>query len=251
MTSLDTRTRLPFYAQIAERLRARVQSGEWLPRQQIPTEVDLCALYQVSRITVRRAIAELVQEGYLVRYAGRGTFVAEPRLEQRISRLTSFTQEMEARGKRSGAQVLQFEVVAPPPSLPWAIARYDGDKAILLRRLRLADDEPLALENSYLHWELCAPLLDVDLHNQSLYSLLIQKCRIIPARAVQRWTAIACPKDEARLLGIARGQPVLHIYRTTFSQDDQPFEWVESFYRGDKYSFQAEMQAEYQPAVLP
>jgi GntR family transcriptional regulator len=241
---LDTKTRLPFYAQIADRIRAKVQSGDWLPREQIPTEADLCEQYQVSRITVRRAIAELVQEGYLVRYAGRGTFVAEPRLEQRISHLTSFTQDMEARGMRSGARVLKFEVVEPPSAVPWAFPLCDTKKVILLRRLRLADGEPLALENSYLCWDLCASLLEEDLQERSLYALLIRKCKIIPSRAVQQWTAIACPKEEARLLGILKGQPVLHIYRTTFSQDDLPFEWVESYYRGDKYSFQAEMQAE-------
>lgn len=245
---LDKKTRVPFYAQIADRIRAKVQNGDWLPREQIPPEAELCEHYQVSRITVRRAIAELVQEGYLVRFAGRGTFVAEPRFEHRISHLTSFTQDMEARGIRPGARMLKFEVLAPPPNLHWAFALHEVKRVILLRRLRLADDEPLALENSYLSWDLCASLLQEDLHDDSLYAALIRKCNVIPSRAIQQWTAIACPSEEARLLGISRGQPVLHIYRTTFSQDGLPFEWVESYYRGDKYSFQAELQAEYQPA---
>jgi len=241
---LDKTTRVPFYAQIADRIRAKVQGGDWLPGEQIPPETELCEQYQVSRITVRRAIAELVQEGFLVRYAGRGTFVAEPRLEHRISHLTSFTQDMEGRGMRPGARVLKFEVLDPPPNLHWAFAPRAVKKVILLRRLRLADGEPVALENSYLLWDLCAPLLEDDLRDASLYAALIRKCKIIPSRAIQQWTAIACPKEEARLLGIAKGQPVLHIYRTTFSQDDLPFEWVESYYRGDKYSFQAELQSE-------
>jgi GntR family transcriptional regulator len=242
---LDTKTRLPFYAQIADQLRAKVQSGEWLPRQQIPPEADLCEQFQVSRITVRRAIAELVQEGYLVRYAGRGTFVAEPRLEHHISHLTSFTQDMKARGMRPGTKILKFEVVEPPPNLQGAFILREAKKVILLCRLRLANGEPLALENSYLFYDLCAPVLDEDLQNDSLYSLLVRKCGLIPSRAIQQWTAIACPKEEARLLGITKGQPVLHIYRTTFSQGDLPFEWVESYYRGDKYSFQAELKSEY------
>lgn len=241
---LDPKNRLPLYIQLANLIRAKVQDGAWVPGEQIPTESELCDQYQVSRITVRQAVAELAQEGYLERYPGRGTFVAEPRIEQRISRLTGFTQDMETRGKRPGARVLQFEIVEPPSALSWAYRLRDEEKVILLKRLRLADGEPLAVEMSYLSYNLCAAVLNGNFEDRSLYAVLEETCNIIPSRAGQQWTAVACPKEEARLLNIPRGAPVLHIYRTTYNQNDQPFEWVESYYRGDKYIFQAEMHNE-------
>jgi GntR family transcriptional regulator len=241
---LDLKSRLPLYIQLANLIRTKVQEGAWRSGEQIPTESELCDLHQVSRITVRQAIAELVQEGYLERYPGRGTFVAEPRIEQRISRLTGFTQDMEARGKRPGARVMQFTVVEPPSALPWAYRLEEEGKVILLKRLRLADGEPLAVEMSYLSFNLCAAILDGNLEDSSLYALLEETCHVIPSRAMQQWTAVACPPDEAKLLNIPRRAPVLHIYRTTYNQFDQPFEWVESYYRGDKYIFQAEMHNE-------
>lgn len=244
MALLDPKNHLPLYIQLADLIRAKVQEGDWLPGEQIPTEKELCDLYQVSRITVRQAVSELVHEGYLERYPGRGTFVAEPRIEQRISRLTGFTQDMEARGKHPGARVLQFQVVTPPSTLPWAYRLLDEQNVILLKRLRLADGEPLAVEISYLSYNLCAAILSGKLEDRSLYALLAESCNIIPSRAIQQWTAMACPQDEAKLLSIPRGAPVLHIYRTTYNQLDQPFEWVESYYRGDKYIFQAEMHNE-------
>jgi GntR family transcriptional regulator len=221
----DRSTRLPLYVQIERLLQARIEAGAWRPGEQIPTEAELCELYQVSRITVRRAIAELVQRDYLARYPGRGTFVAGPRIEQRISRLTGFTQDMEARGKQPGARVLQFEVVEMPP-LPWAFHLSGTGQAILLKRLRLADGEPLAVEKAYLFYDLCRAIQNENIHNRSLYELLRKKCGLVPTRAVQQWSAVACPKEEAALLGVARGAPALHIYRTTFDQDDRPFEWV-------------------------
>jgi GntR family transcriptional regulator len=186
---LDLKSRLPLYIQLANLIRIKVQEGTWRPGEQIPTESELCDLHQVSRITVRQAIAELVQEGYLERYPGRGTFVAEPRIEQRLSRLTGFTQDMQARGKVPGARVLQFTVVEPPTALPWAYHLEDEEKVILLKRLRLADGEPLAVEMSYLSFNLCAAILDGDLEDCSLYARLEEACNIIPSRAGQQWTA--------------------------------------------------------------
>ena len=241
---LNPKNHLPLYIQLANLIRAKMQESAWVPGEQIPTENELCDQYQVSRITVRQAVAELVQEGYLERYPGRGTFVTEPRIEQRISRLTGFTQDMEARGKHPGAKVLQFEIVKPPFILPWAHRLRDEENLILLKRLRLADGEPLAVEISHLSYSLCAGILEENLEDRSLYALLEETCDIIPSRAGQQWTAVACPMEEAKLLHIRRGAPVLHIYRSTYNQHDQPFEWVESYYRGDKYIFQAEMHNE-------
>jgi len=116
---------------------------------------------------------------------------------------------------RPGARVLQFSVVEPPSALPWAYRLTDEEKVVLLKRLRLADGEPLAVEISYLSFNLCASILEGNLEDRSLYALLVEACNVIPSRAIQQWTAMSCPPDEAKLLRISRGAPVLHIYRTT------------------------------------
>jgi DNA-binding GntR family transcriptional regulator len=116
-----------------------------------------------------------------------------------------------------------------------------GDQVILLKRLRLADGEPVAVETDYLPAALCHGLLKEKLAGRSLYDVLTKNYNIVPTRAEQEIEAMACPAAEAKLLNIHKGSPVLHIHRTTFNRDGRPFEQVESFYRGDKYIFHAEL----------
>jgi GntR family transcriptional regulator len=112
---------------------------------------------------------------------------------------------------------------------------------ILLKRLRLADGEPVAVETDYLPDAMCHGLLKEKLNGRSLYDVLTKNFNITPTRAEQQLEAVACPPTEAKLLGVRSGSPVLHIHRTTFNRDGRPFEMVESIYRGDKYIFYAEL----------
>jgi len=119
-----------------------------------------------------------------------------------------------------------------------------GDQVIRLKRLRVADGEPVAVETAYLPDGLFHGLRSEKLDGRSLYDLLGARYKIVPTRAEQQLEAVGCPSAEAKLLGLRKGSPVLHIHRTTFSQDGRPFETVESFYRGDKYVFYAELRNE-------
>ncbi len=241
---LGQNNHLPLYQQLKAVIEDRLDSSEWLPGAQVPSERELCEQFNISRITVRQALAELVVEGRLNRMQGRGTFVAYPRIEQRLTRLTSFTQDMQARGKRPGAKVLQLESLPALPAVVRALKIRFGANVIVLKRLRLADGEPVAVETAFLPDSLCHSLLKEKLEGRSLYDVLARNFKIIPARAVQQLEAIACPSAEAKLLGVRKGDPVLHIHRTTFDHTGRPFELVESFYRGDKYTFYAELHSE-------
>ncbi len=238
---LDKRAHLPLYFQLKAIIEERIDSGEWKPGQLVPSERELCAQYRVSRITVRQALAELVNAGRLVRDQGRGTFIAPPRLEQRLTRLTSFTQDMQARGKKPSSRILRFETIPAPPAVARILRLSSGSNVLLLERLRLTDGEPMAIETAYLPPEKCPGLDAKSLEGRSLYRTLTEKYDIVPVRAEQQLEAVACPAPEAKLLGIRKASPVLHIHRTTYSRDGQPFEHVESFYRGDKYVFHAEL----------
>lgn len=240
--ALDKSNPLPLYHQLKEVILSRIESGEWRPGMQLPSERELCDQYRISRITVRQALTELESEGRLTRDQGRGTFVAPPRIEQHLTRLTGFTQDMRARGQRPGAIILELGRVRAPTAVAHRLGLDATHRqVILLKRLRTANHEPVAVETAYLNERICRGLADEALGDRSLYELLTERFGVIPTRAEQQLEAVACPAAEAKLLHIRKGSPVLHLYRTTFSQHDQPFETVESFYRGDKYVFYAEL----------
>ncbi len=232
---------LPLHQQLKAVIEDRIATSEWLPGTQVPSERELCEQFKISRITVRQAISALVMEGRLTRTQGRGTFVAYPRIQQQLTNLTGFTQDMQARGKRPDAHVLQLELIDALPNIVRALQLRNGDKVILIKRLRLADGEPVAVETDYLPDAMCHGLIKENLNGRSLYDILIKNYSIVPTRAEQQLEAVPCPAAEAKLLSVRTGSPVLHIHRTTFSRDGRPFEMVESFYRGDKYIFYAEL----------
>jgi len=240
MSAPNKHHRQPLYYQLKSLIEERIESGQWPPGAQLPSERELCDQFKISRITVRQAIAELVVEGRLTRAHGRGTFVAS-RVEQRLSHLTGFTQDMQARKQQPGSRVLQLETVPAPPPVARSLRLQAAEPVVLLKRLRLADGEPMAVETAYLPDHLCHDLLKEKFEDRSLYKLLKEKFDIVSARAEQQLRSVACPATEAKLLGIRTGSPVLHIYRTTFNRENLPFEHVESFYRGDKYVFYAEL----------
>lgn len=241
MAVLDKESPVPLYYQIQQILEERIDGGEWQPGMQVPSERELCEQFRVSRITVRQALSALANQGRLNRQQGVGTFVASPRIKQRLNRLTGFTQEMSARGQRPGARVLQLEVIPAPPAVARALERVAGDPTVLVKRLRLTDEEAVAIESAHLPAVLCPGLEQEDLENNSLYDLLGGKFDIIPAQAEQQIEALACPAAEARLLGVRKGAPMLHMFRVTYSSEGRPIEYTESFYRGDRYIFHVEL----------
>lgn len=244
LASHSKHSHLPLYQQLKAVIEDRITTGEWLPGAQVPSERELCEQFGISRITVRQALAELVADGRLNRTQGRGTFVAYPRIEQRLSGLTSFTQDMQVRGKHPASQVLRAECLPAQPHVVRALKIKLSDRLVVLKRLRLADGEPVAVETAYLPDERLHGLLGDDLARRSLYDLLNKKYHIQPTRAEQQLEATACPAAEAKLLGVRKGAPALHIHRTTYDQDGRPFELVESYYRGDKYTFFAELRCD-------
>lgn len=241
MAALDKDSPIPLYYQLQQIVEERIDGGEWPPGMQVPSERELCEQFQVSRITVRQALLALANQGRLTRQQGVGTFVASPRIKQRLNRLTGFTEELEARGQHPGARVLQLELLPAPPTVARGLDLPPGEEVILVKRLRLADEEPLAIEIAHLPAHLCPGLEHQDLGAHSLYELLGREFDIVPARAEQQIEALACPATEARLLGVRKGSPMLHMYRVTYGRDGQAIEHTESFYRGDRYIFHVEL----------
>ncbi|HEY3308904.1 MAG TPA: GntR family transcriptional regulator [Desulfuromonadaceae bacterium] len=238
---LDYKSPIPLHYQLRSTIENRIESGQWKPGDRVPSEFELGEEFHISRTTVRQALGDLVNQGLLTRLKGRGTFVSQPRIQQHLTRLTSFTQDMHARGKQPGAKTLQLEVVISPAHISKSLQVELNEPVILLKRLRMADGVPMAVETAFLSHRLCSPLLEEDLSQGSLYELLRRKLKIIPSHASQSLESVLCPRTEAQLLGITKGSPVLSIRRVTYGRDGLPFETVESYYRGDRYIFYAEL----------
>jgi GntR family transcriptional regulator len=240
MNIVDKNSPIPAYYQIHQYINDKIKSGEWKPGNQIPTERELTDLFGVSRMTLRHALTILSQEGVIVREVGRGSYVAEPKITQTLKSLTGFSQDMIARGKRPDTRVLEADFVEATPALAEQFGLSVGSQIFMLKRLRLADHEPMSLEIVYLSIPNMHDLINQDL-SRSLYELLKSKYGVFPTRAKQKIQAGLCEKEEAEYLAIEKGQPVLRLNRYTFDQDNRQFEAVISVYRGDRYVFDVEL----------
>jgi GntR family transcriptional regulator, N-acetylglucosamine utilization regulator len=244
MNVIIRRSALPLYYQLKEIMREKILSGEWKPGDQVPSERELCATYKLSRMTVRQAIMELVNEGVCYREQGRGTFVSQRKIAQQLVRLTGFTEDIRSRGQVPSTQVLSAQLI-PADEMTAERLRIDvGQPVFRLERLRLADGEPLAIERSHLSFEGCEALVEEDLEHSSLYRQLETKCGIPLIEADQKLEAGLAGPEDAALLRIAPGSAVLYIRRITFTDRNQPVEYARSVYRGDKYTFFTHLKRE-------
>ncbi|TCM20414.1 GntR family transcriptional regulator [Novosphingobium sp. PhB165] len=226
----------PLYIQLQQLIRDAISEGVLDQNEAIPPERNLAIEYDVSRITVRKAIAGLVEEGKLTRRRGAGTFVAS-RVEKSFSKLTSFSEDMEARGRRASSAWISRTTGAVNSDEAMALGLAPGSTVLRFTRIRYADDEPLALEISTIAGY-CLP--SIDAVGDSLYTAL-EKSGNRPVRALQRLRAVPFGTEHARMLGVDPGHAGLLIERHGFLRDGRPVEFTRSYYRGDSYDFVAEL----------
>ena len=228
----------PRYTQLYRHIAALIRSGALEAEAQLPPERDLAEMADVSRVTVRKAVAQLVEEGALEQRRGAGTFVRpQPkRLEQSLSNLISFTEHMKQRGKTSSSQVLHRGLYPPRPEEQMALGLALGLRVARIERLRSADGQAMALEWSTLPEDILPDPFSVE---TSLYSVL-RAAGVAPVRAVQRVTAVNLEPGEAQLLNLAAGCAVLRIDRTGYLASGRPIEFTRGLYRSDIYDFIAE-----------
>lgn len=207
----------------------------------IPPERQLAGDFGVSRMTLRRAIDDLVREGVLVRRQGSGTFVAEPKISQPLT-MTSFSEEMRRRGHVAGARTVDLEVVAAGPRLGRRLEISPMARVVRARRLRLADDDPMAIETLHVPAELVPGLTKRRLEGASFYELLEGDYGIVIDHGLQTIEPTVTTEDEAELLGVPVHAPALLFERTSQDRDDRIIEYVRSVYRGDRYKLVVDLQ---------
>ena len=238
---LDKQSPIPIYIQIEEQLKQQVQQGDFPIGTAIPSERELTERFSVSRMTVRQAITNLVNDGLLYREKGRGTFVASPKVEQPLNGLTSFTEDMVARGMVPSSKMINFEILEPESDIAAALQLADGDEVYFVERIRFADDKPMAIERTYLPVEQF-PGLNQDSFKGSLYALIENDQQLTISRATQRMEAGLVKKEDADLLHIKQPAAILMIERTSYLEGELPFEVVRSTYRADRYKFTTDIK---------
>jgi GntR family transcriptional regulator len=233
---LDESSSLPLYQQLQRALRQAIERRILSPDDALPPERDLASEFCVSRITVRKAIDGLVNEGLLVKRHGSGTFVCT-RVEKNFSMLTSFSEDMRARGRNPRSVWLRRSEGTVTPEEALTLRSSPGTPVYRFHRIRFADDAPMSLEYATV---LASSLPSLDAVESSLYEAL-ERAGNRPVRALQRLRAVLFTAEQAELLQAKEKDAGLLVERLGFLKDGRAAEFTQSYYRGDIYDFVAEL----------
>lgn len=236
LPALDRHSVIPLYYQIRQGLLDQIRAGTLKAGEPVPSEQEIAARLQVSRMTARQALKSLCSMGFTYSQRGKGTFVSQVKVERNFRQVLSFTKEMEARGSRPASKLLSFKLVPASEEVAEALLLTPKEKVVRLKRVRTADGLPLGIECTHLPSRLCPDLLQRFDPRTSLYEVLAEKYGIHFASADEVVEAGLAGSEEARLLRIAKGSPMFLFTRTSYLASGQPAEYVKSTYRGDRYT---------------
>lgn len=236
---LEKDSGLPLYEQVEARLRAAIESAAFAPHSPIPTERELSEGFGVSRVTIRKALGKLEGDGLLYRRQGAGTFVSpsQGRIEKNLSRITSFSEDMRARGLEPSSAWISKSTGTVTPEEALALGLSPGAPIHRFVRIRYADKQAMAFETSTIPAEYLPSIDEVE---ASLYEAL-ERHGNRPVKALQRLRAVSVDENIASRLGVLAGSPALLIERRGFARGGLPIEITTSYYRGDAYDFLTEL----------
>jgi len=210
----------------------------------LPSERELCDQFNVSRTTIRRALSDLEAKGWIYRIKGKGAFVNINKLPQHLSLLSSFSEDMRKRHMKPGSIILAISPIIANANYSKKLQIKENETIYLLRRLRLAEGKPMAIENCYMRYDIGSIIADTIANDMSLYRLFKEKCGITLKSARQTIEVGTLTNWERKLLGENCPTTVLFTKRQTFDTNDTVIEYVESKYRSDRYLFQIKLSAE-------
>jgi GntR family transcriptional regulator len=225
------------YAKVEETIAADIAHGEYRPGDQLPTEDELLQRFEVSRITVRRAIQNLVQRGLLEIRRGRGTFVSEPHIEAELTKLTGFVEDMKAAGRKASARVLSQGVVSASARVAERLQLARGTRVMRIERVRLADGVPVSFDETYLPVDLGKKIVRRDLRMHPIFTLLEEEYGVPLLEADYELEAVAASKAVAEALQVTVGTPIFQIERTSRTTNREPIDYEVLSYRGDLVRF--------------
>jgi GntR family transcriptional regulator len=232
---------IPLYYQLENILRSKIEAGEALPNQKLPTEQELSREYKISRATVRQALAALVSEGLLYRKQGKGTFVTEKATQTKSVKLTGFTEDLFSEGHQAEVKILEIRPVAAPDRIAAALRLPTGDEVIRFKRLRALDGGPFSYVINYLPQEIGNKIAERDLQYHTMLHLLEDKLGISLGTIRHSVEAVKADVEVASLLAVSVFEPVLYMETAVYAAEGQPVEAVDSFFRSDRYRYTVEL----------
>ncbi len=240
-------SKLPRHAQISRHLREGIEKNIYGPKEKLPSEKELAEQFEVSRITVRRALQTLENEQLIQRSQGRGSFVCDPKSSQPALELTDFTEDMALAGRTASSQVLKKELCSASQRVSFALGLKEGTKVVELTRLRLADGQPIAIDKTYLPI-FYAQLIDSEnLTEQTIYEILEEKYDIKIQRGCLKIKASALDIEWADHLEMAAGSPILQVERVSYTIQEKPVYYQIRFNHPKKIQY--ELMAERQSGI--
>lgn len=241
-TVIDRSSAIPYYIQMKDAVREKIDHGEWKAGDQIPSEPELCKMFNVSRTVIRQALKDMEYEGQIIREKGKGTFVAEPKInESLIQTLTGFFQDMTDRGHRLVSQVLKQEVVPANAKVAKYLDLEISALVIEIQRVRYVEDEPIVFVTTYLPYSTCSKLLQADLTNRSLYQFIEDECGLFISRGRRTIEAVPANELEAQYLQVEKGSPLILLNSVSYLSDGSPIEYYHAVHRGDRSRFEVEL----------
>ena len=227
---------IPLHVQLADLIRDQVQRNELRPNHRLPSERELCETYHISRITVRKALNTLAQEGLVQSAAGKGTFVTEPTFNEELRPLSSFTQDLQRRGLEASSRVLEAVILPADEDLSAKLNIPPGAEVVRLSRLRIADQQPVAIQITHLPHHLCLGLLKNNFSDRSLYDVLRQQYHLSLTHSDTVILAGLAQAQEAVLLQLKRPAAVLISEQKTYLESGAIIEYTRSVFHADRYS---------------
>src|ERR1700747_3112442 len=229
------------YSRVETVLANEITDGDLKVGDQLPTEDSLIARFGVSRITVRRAIQNLVSRGLVEIRRGKGTFVAAPKISQDLKELSGFVEDMHALGRKPTARVIGKEIVAANATVARQLALTRGERVARIRRVRLADGVPLSFDATYLPLDIGKKIITNNLKVEPIFSLLERKYDVPLIEAEYKLEAVAAEAEVAAALRVKQGSPIFRIERTSYSTGGLPGDHARLYYRGDLVHFRTRL----------
>jgi GntR family transcriptional regulator len=227
----------PLYSRVETVLASEIAEGDMKAGDQLPTEDSLIERFEVSRITVRRAIQNLVGRGLVEIRRGKGTFVASPKITQELTELTGFVEDMRGLGRKPTARVISKETVTADTTVAGHLALTKGERVVRIRRVRLADGVPISFDETYLPLEIGNKIITNNLKVEPIFSLLERKYNVPLIEAEYKLEAVAAEAEVAAALRVKQGSPIFRIERTSYSTGNRPVDYEKLYYRGDLVRF--------------
>jgi len=241
MELIDRENHQKLYIQLYEIIRKKIENNEWAIESQIPTEQELCKMFNVSRATVRTAILELTRQGFLKRQQGKGTFICKTAISGGLLMITSFRELLFDDNITFDTRVLAQTVMMPTDDLDLEIEIPQDKRIIYVKRLHALNDDPVLLQESFIPHHICPPLLEEDLINSSLFEILEIKCGIKITKIKTFFELASLNEDESRLLKLAEGEPSIRLTQQIFSGTTQIM-YTRSMKGSKKLSFSLDLE---------